>query len=171
MTSNDVLEEDIHNDSYRIIEENSKNSHLLSTPKSKTSLKTQSLSKHKKSKRRDCTPDSPPDSHFSSYSVFWSQLKSKNNGNDKYIEPKCLFTEPKGENKFFNSIQDSIIEEKDKEDKLFKNLFSKMITEDSYQEDLNESNNLNRITEKIKAIIINMNEKHLNIIHPLVNYI
>ena len=65
------------------------------------------------------------------------------------------------------------MEENDKEDKLFKNLFGSLVNAPSQEEAEKEEaekeeESKNRIIEKIKVIIRNLNEKQLNIINSMV---
>lgn len=154
MSSNDILTDDLSNSPVKFSDGLQKYN-ILSTPNSKTSFTTKSLSKQKKSKRRDCTPDSPPDSTCLSYSAFWTQLRNKDNGNDKYIEPKALFTETKGKSKYLNLMEDTIIEETEKDDKLFKNLFGSLMTKPPTQSNDN-------LLDSIRTIMSNLNENHLD---------
>ena len=165
--SNEMYIDDHPTPSLKILEDN-KTINLLSTPNSKTSFKTKSLSKQKKSKRRECTPDSPPDHSFQSYSAFWSQLRNKNTESEKYIEPKALFTENRGKSKFLNLMEDAIIEENDKEDKLFKNLFGNYT--ENKDDEAEEKELLTRINNNISILMQSLNETQLDIIDPIVIY-
>jgi hypothetical protein len=167
MMSNDMYIDDHPTPSLNILEDN-KTVNLLSTPNSKTSFKTKSLSKQKKSKRRECTPDSPPDHSFQSYSAFWSQLRNKNTEGEKYIEPKALFTENRGKSKFLNLMEDAIIEENDKEDKLFKNLFGNYVENPAEVEEIELTTTINN---NINILMKNLNDSKLDIIDPLVIYL